>query len=290
MNKGYIGVTDNDWAEFVINNKLNLVNFWRKKNAFKAINPGDIFFFLKKNNSVEKKQKLERKIIGYGIFKEFRVTSVEEAWQDYEKGNGCENIHLFHKKINEMYNLENDEIKIGSIILEDINIFDYPVYLSKIGIDFANSIVSGKTITIEEVNRILEAVDLEVEYTEYDINMDNVELEEGENIVRIINTRKRNQQARALKFKQFLKQHGDIYCEVCREQDIVTLDVHHDKIQVSEMEACNKTKLSDLRVICSNCHRKVHGHKITVDELIQMYSKNEKIQNKVIDNKLVKAY
>ncbi|WP_274541576.1 hypothetical protein [Romboutsia maritimum] len=37
------------------------------------------------------------------------------------------------------------------------------------------------------------------------------------------------------------------------------------------MEEGHKTKLSDLRVICSNCHRKIHGYKITVEELIRQY-------------------
>ena len=55
---------------------------------------------------------------------------------------------------------------------------------------------------------------------------------------------------------------------MCNEDDIVTLYVHHDKVQVTNMEEGHKTKLSDLRVLCSNCHRKVHGHKITVDQLI----------------------
>ena len=60
-----------------------------------------------------------------------------------------------------------------------------------------------------------------------------------------------------------------MFCEVCNEDDIVVLDVHHDLIQVSNMQDGHKTKLSDLRVICSNCHRKVHGYKLTVDKLIE---------------------
>lgn len=30
------------------------------------------------------------------------------------------------------------------------------------------------------------------------------------------------------------------------------------------------TKLEDLRLICANCHRKVHGLKVTVDKLIEI--------------------
>ena len=51
MNKGYIAITDNNWANFIKQNKLRDVNFWCKKQSFKAINKNDIFFFLKKNNN-----------------------------------------------------------------------------------------------------------------------------------------------------------------------------------------------------------------------------------------------
>ena len=50
MNKGYIGITDNNWANFIRNNNISSVNFWCKKQSFKAIEEGDYFFFFKKNN------------------------------------------------------------------------------------------------------------------------------------------------------------------------------------------------------------------------------------------------
>lgn len=273
MNKGYIGITDNNWAEFINNNSISTANFWCKKHSFKAIEEGDIFFFLKKNNAKEKKQKSERKLIGYGVFKKFEVLSIEDAWNKYGTGNGCSSIKLFSEKINTMYKLKGDEVKIGSIILNEIVMFEEPIYLSKIGIEFANAIVSGKTITIEEVNIILNSIDIEIEFAEDDeiINLEEVELEEGENIKRIINSKKRNKKARELKLKQVIKQYGYAFCEICKEEDIVALDVHHDKVQVFNMEKKHKTRLSDLRVICANCHRKVHGYKITVDELIEKY-------------------
>nr|DAZ53494.1 MAG TPA: putative restriction endonuclease [Caudoviricetes sp.] len=270
MNKGYIGVTDNNWAKFIKDNSISKANFWCKKHSFKAIENGDIFFFLKKNNAEEKKEKLERKIVGYGIFKKFEVLTIEDAWNIYGVGNGCSNIKLFSDKINNMYELNSDEAEIGSIILDEIVMFEEPIYLSKIGIVFSNSIVSGKTITIEEVNAILNSIDVEIDYIEEDenLNLESLEFDEGEQIKRVINSRKRNKKARELKFEQVIKRDGKVVCEVCSEDDIVALDVHHDKVEVSDMEKGHKTKLSDLRILCSNCHRKVHGYKLTVDELI----------------------
>lgn len=273
MNKGYIGVTDNNWAKFIKDNSISKANFWCKKHSFKAIENGDIFFFLKKNNAEEKKEKLERKIVGYGIFKKFEVLTIEDAWNIYGVGNGCSNIKLFSDKINNMYELNSDEAEIGSIILDEIVMFEEPIYLSKIGIVFSNSIVSGKTITIEEVNAILNSIDVEIDYIEEDenLNLESLEFDEGEQIKRVINSRKRNKKARELKFEQVIKRDGKVVCEVCSEDDIVALDVHHDKVEVFNMKEGHKTKLSDLRIICANCHRKVHGHKMTVDELIEKY-------------------
>lgn len=271
MNKGYIGVTDNNWAKFISDNSISSVNFWCKKHSFKAIEQGDIFFFLKKNDIEEDKEKSERKLVGYGIFKKFEVLSIKEAWDKYGRGNGCSSIELFSEKINDMYELEGDEVKIGSIILNEVVMFEEPVYLSKLGIHFSKYTVSGKVITLEDVNLILNSTDVEVEYIDEDenINIDELELDEGENIKKIINSRKRNKKVRKLKLEQVIRQYGKAFCEVCNEEDIVTLDVHHDKVQVSKMEEGHKTKLSDLRVLCSNCHRKVHGYKITVEELIR---------------------
>lgn len=270
MNKGYIGITDNNWANFIRNNNISSVNFWCKKQSFKAIEEGDYFFFLKKNNDEEKKQKSERKLVGYGIFENFEVLNIDTAWDKYGIGNGCNNIELFTEKINDMYNLNCNESKIGSIILNNVVMFEEPIYLSKVDIEFANAIVSGKTISKEEVNKILNSIDMEVYYEEIDEDINNIEddIEEGEKVKRIINSRKRNSKARKLKLEQIIKQYGKVWCEVCNEDDILVLDVHHDKIQVSDMEEGHRTKLSDLRVICSNCHRKVHGYKISVDELI----------------------
>lgn len=113
--------------------------------------------------------------------------------------------------------------------------------------------------------------DKEVEFIE--INefkyIENAVMEEGNFIKKIIEAKKRNPKVRKMKIEQFKKDNnGKVFCEVCNEDDVVVLDVHHDFIQVSDMEEGHKTKLSDLRVLCSNCHRKVHGYKITVDELI----------------------
>ena len=99
-------------------------------------------------------------------------------------------------------------------------------------------------------------------------------MKRGKYIKRIIEAKKRNPKVRKMKIEQFKKDNNRrVFCEVCNEEDIVVLDVHHDLVQVADMKEGHKTKLSELRALCSNCHRKVHGHKTTVDELIKRVSK-----------------
>lgn len=110
-----------------------------------------------------------------------------------------------------------------------------------------------------------------IEIDEFEL-LETMEFEEGEQVERIITTRKRNSKARQMKIEKFKKDNdGKVFCEVCHESDQLVLDVHHDSIQVCDMGDVQKTKLNDLRILCSNCHRKVHGYKISVEELKEKF-------------------
>lgn len=124
-----------------------------------------------------------------------------------------------------------------------------------------------------EVN-VLKNTEVEFEEINEFINIDEVEIEEGEYVERFIKTKRRNANARKLKLRQFKQDNnGQVFCEVCKEDDIAVIDIHHNFIEVAKMEGVHKTKLSDLRVLCSNCHRKVHYYEKDVDNLIEEYDK-----------------
>lgn len=121
------------------------------------------------------------------------------------------------------------------------------------------------------ISQLYNESEMQIEFTEDDekiySELDNEELKEGERIKRVIEGKKRNSKARQLKLGAFKLRYGKVYCEVCGEEDVCALDVHHDNVQVSDMEIGHTTKLSDLRVVCATCHRKIHGNNITVEEL-----------------------
>ncbi|AUN14695.1 hypothetical protein [Paraclostridium sordellii] len=121
------------------------------------------------------------------------------------------------------------------------------------------------------LNRFTEAEE-KVDYIEIDefVDIERIEIEEGEHIQRIVKCKKRNSNARKLKLEKFKQDNdGQVFCEVCKENDIAVIDIHHNSIAVAKMEGVHKTKLSDLRVLCSNCHRKVHYYDKDVDNLIK---------------------
>ncbi|MDQ0087608.1 hypothetical protein J2T12_001002 [Paenibacillus anaericanus] len=73
----------------------------------------------------------------------------------------------------------------------------------------------------------------------------------------------------------FVKKHGKLYCEVCcldftavygeRGKDFI--EGHHKKL-ISEMRDGETTKVDDIAMLCSNCHRMIHRKPlISVEEL-----------------------
>jgi hypothetical protein len=79
-------------------------------------------------------------------------------------------------------------------------------------------------------------------------------------------------QAKAL----FRQEHGRLFCEACRfdfhkiygEVGDGFIELHHLR-PVSEMKSGEKTKLKDVALVCSNCHRMLHRRRpwMTIDAL-----------------------
>ena len=69
-----------------------------------------------------------------------------------------------------------------------------------------------------------------------------------------------------LKLKEFLKEHGRLFCEVCSfcfhetygEIGRGLIEVHH-LVPLSQMEENHRTTVDELMCICSNCHFAVHN-------------------------------
>lgn len=88
---------------------------------------------------------------------------------------------------------------------------------------------------------------------------------EGKMVERKHRARERNSQVVSLAKDKFKNKHGRLFCQVCGfdfekaygyiGKDFI--EAHHT-IPVSKMESDHKTKVEDIAMLCSNCHRMVH--------------------------------
>ena len=105
------------------------------------------------------------------------------------------------------------------------------------------------------------------------------EAEEGRILTRIHRSRERSRQLVEKKKASVLKAHGTLRCEACAFDFELTygergkgfIEAHHVK-PVHTLKPGEKTRLEDLVLICSNCHRILHMRRpwLTMDELRQL--------------------
>ncbi len=102
------------------------------------------------------------------------------------------------------------------------------------------------------------------------------EAEEGRILTRLHRSRERNRELIARKKASALKVHGRLQCEACSFDFEATygtrgsgfIEAHHTK-PLNTLSPGDKTRLEDLALLCSNCHRMIHACRpwLTVEEL-----------------------
>lgn len=108
---------------------------------------------------------------------------------------------------------------------------------------------------------------------------DETEYAEGREKFRLHKTRERNPEVIKKAKKRFMgKNGGRLFCEVCGfdftevygERGAGFIEGHHTKL-ISELKEDDKTKVEDIAMLCSNCHRMIHKRPlITIEELNQV--------------------
>lgn len=98
------------------------------------------------------------------------------------------------------------------------------------------------------------------------IDDDAYEAAEGRILTRLHTYRERDRAIVRRKKEGHVKQHGSLHCEACnfnffahygaRGENFI--ECHHTK-PVSDLTQGEKTKLTDLVLLCANCHRMVHA-------------------------------
>jgi putative restriction endonuclease len=144
--KIYVGVTDNNWFDFLRRiPAIDEVNFWKPndKNFF-AVDPGSLFLF---------KLKAPRNAIGgFGVFSHATLCPISLAWEAFGEKNGAATFEQLRAAIASIRTVKpgpHEDFAIGCRILTQ------PVFLDEIGwiptpADWASNLVSGKVYDVNE--------------------------------------------------------------------------------------------------------------------------------------------
>jgi predicted HNH restriction endonuclease len=119
--------------------------------------------------------------------------------------------------------------------------------------------------------------------TDTDILNDSDEFPEGKEKTRLHKSNERNAKAVKAKKQQVLLTTGKLLCEVCDfdfnkfygEYGYGFAECHHT-IPVHNLTEGHKTRLSDLSIVCSNCHRILHRSRpimFSIQELREIVKK-----------------
>jgi putative restriction endonuclease len=117
--QGYVGVTDQNWYEFLAERKdITEVNFWRPKDKrrFRVISPGEFFFF--------KTHAPDSRIVGGGILAGWELLPLSAAWAFYGPGNGAASLGELRALIGGREGLRpGEDPEIGCILLHSVTFF-----------------------------------------------------------------------------------------------------------------------------------------------------------------------
>jgi putative restriction endonuclease len=139
--KFYIGVTDQNWFQYLTKVQPDELNFWQPggKQTFKAIRANDLFLF--------KLHSPNNFIVGGGFFVRHSFLPVSLAWEAFGNKNGtCDYLNFrnaIHKYRKSDFRSEPDPT-IGCIILSTPFFFEKRDWIP-VPIDWKPNIVQGKT-------------------------------------------------------------------------------------------------------------------------------------------------
>lgn len=136
--RGFIGVTDGQWASFLAARGATEVNFWlpSPNTGFRALQYGEPFLF--------KTHYPDNRIVGGGFFEHFAVLRASEAWDFIGEGNGCATLDEMVQRVRKYRRHSNErDPEVGCVILNDTHFFD-PAQCPPAPASMARNIVRGK--------------------------------------------------------------------------------------------------------------------------------------------------
>lgn len=140
---------------------------------------------------------------------------------------------------------------------------------SKLDEEIFNEFNSNREQLKQIAREIRKSTELKVDEIKLNDEIESdFEAKEGTILLRVHRARERNPKLVRLKKQQVLKERGALKCEVCNFDFKLTygklgegfIECHHT-IPIAEPGNRENTKLEDLALVCSNCHRMIHSNK-----------------------------
>ena len=143
----YVGITDENWFQFLASHDFDEVNFWRPRDQsrFRAIPTGAPFLFkLKKPKDV---------IVGVAYFAAFRKLPVPMAWDAFGIENGAPSYEAFVRSLGRLSKEAPTSVldrEIGCIILTEPTFFNEPDWIDTPA-DWPSNIMQGMVYSTSDV-------------------------------------------------------------------------------------------------------------------------------------------
>jgi putative restriction endonuclease len=142
--RAYVGVTDGEWYRLLAHAGLDEVNFWMPggSGSFRALTPGEPFVF--------KTHYPHNRVVGGGLYADYRRLRASEAWEIFGEGNGVTSLDALRRRIARYRRLPLDESDpfIGCVMLREVQFFP-PDEVLPSPEDFKPNIVRGKGYELE---------------------------------------------------------------------------------------------------------------------------------------------
>ncbi len=141
--KYWVGVTDDDWFDFLSKRQPDEINFWKPsgKGEFKVLSPGDLFLF--------KLHSPLNYIVGGGFFVRHLNIPLSMSWEAFGEKNGVSDIETLRAKINKFRGDKEPNPIIGCSILSTPFFFKREQWI-QVPSNWSSNIVSGKTYDSNE--------------------------------------------------------------------------------------------------------------------------------------------
>lgn len=293
-----------------LNDKLIVIGLWEMKSPYKftkmsiestyELNYSEEFKYIIKSiqdgrtsilpmtpGEINRRIKLIDRVINDKFSKRVERSRMHKSKLAYEV--------LLHKNRGKKVTINEIKKYIPSSEVFDVYHIYRGLYENKFPLDLELALKKGKhsylqidNSLVKEGNYLEEITNIDSKKQEVDSNVkekQSIELEfiEGKSKIVVHEQKERNPKLINNAKILFKQKHGKVYCEVCNFdfEDIYGelgegyIEAHH-KIPISELNGEQETKIEDIALVCSNCHRMLHRKKttISIEELKKIIKKN----------------